>query len=259
MDAGLLAKGRTSGNTGVFMSDATAIPDVIEGKKELKGIEGWLALRIFGYVIVGPIQFVAVPSLPGFALTAILFIAGIYLYRGKPVGVKLAKIGEGITISIGVFLLAAVPFATSIGMSAAELIHLGVPLLLGGIIWYAYFCKSLRVRNTYFPEAAEVPASAKESAYEREQRLAKTALRNAALAAVTQALKIGVITRAQAALIEANMKDNRSLRKILEELITTLEANGETAHAAVIRELDVELFKGCVSAAQLPEGQPCSQ
>ena len=65
---------------------------------------------------------------------------------------------------------------------------------------------------------------------------------------------------AQTALIEANMKDNRSLRKILEELITTLEANGETAHAAVIRELDVELFKGCVSgAAQLPEGQPCSQ
>ena len=79
------------------------------------------------------------------------------------------------------------------------------------------------------------------------------------MAAVTQALKIGVITRAQAALIEANMKDNGSLRKILEELITTLEANGETAHAAVIRELDVELFKGCVSAAQLPEGQPCSQ
>jgi len=160
------------------------IPDVIEGKERVKRASKVGSPCGSSLCDCRADTIRHGPQLPGFALTAILFIAGIYLYRGKPVGVKLAKIGEGITIGIGVFLLAMVPFATSIGMSAAELIHLGVPLLLGGIIWYAYFCKSLRVRNTYFPEAAEVPASAKESAYEREQRLAKTALRNAALAAV---------------------------------------------------------------------------
>jgi|GEM_PF-6914903 len=84
-----------------------------------------------------------------------------------------------------------------------------------------------------------------------QQAKAKKALRDAALSATENALRLGTITKAQAALITAHMKNNPSLRTILDELIRTLEANGETAQAAVVRDVDTELFKGCVSTDQL--------
>src|SRR5271165_1026176 len=82
---------------------------------------------------------------------------------------------------------------------------------------------------------------------ELQQTMAKKALRDSAISAVHNSLRIGAISKAQAALIEVRMKNNPSLRTILDELIATLDANGETKHALVIRDVDTQVFKGCVS------------
>jgi hypothetical protein len=74
--------------------------------------------------------------------------------------------------------------------------------------------------------------------------MAKKALRDAAMSAVQNSLRIGTISKAQAALIEAHMKNNSSL---LDQLIATLESNGEIEYSLVIKDLDAQLFKGCVS------------
>lgn len=85
---------------------------------------------------------------------------------------------------------------------------------------------------------------------ERQQAMAKKALRDAAISAVQNSLRIGAISRAQAVVIEAHMKDNPSLRNILDELIATLESNGESEHSLAVKEVDVQLFKGCGSTAE---------
>lgn len=81
---------------------------------------------------------------------------------------------------------------------------------------------------------------------ELQQVKAKKALRDAAIAAVQNSLRIGAISKAQAALIEAHMKNNPSPRTILEELISTLESNGEIEHLAVAKEMDA-IFKSNIS------------
>jgi hypothetical protein len=91
------------------------------------------------------------------------------------------------------------------------------------------------------PELSQTETAAK------QEEMAKQALRDAALSAAQQALKIGTITKAQEAGITARMKASPTLRNILDELIATLEANGETDQAAVVKEVDTELFKGCIS------------
>jgi hypothetical protein len=101
--------------------------------------------------------------------------------------------------------------------------------------------------KTVFGQRKVVPDIQTETGVaELQQVKAKKALRDAALSATENALRIGTITKAQAGLITAHMKNNPSLRTILDELISTLEANGETAQAAVVREVDT-VFKGCVS------------
>ena len=82
---------------------------------------------------------------------------------------------------------------------------------------------------------------------ELQQTMAKKALRDAAISAVQNFLRIGAISKAQAALIEVHMKNNSSLRTILDELIATLESNGEIEHSLVAKDIDAQLFKGCVS------------
>jgi hypothetical protein len=82
---------------------------------------------------------------------------------------------------------------------------------------------------------------------ELQQTAAKKALRDAAISAVHNSLRIGVISKAQATLIEGNMKNNPSLRTILDELVSTLESNGEIEHSLVIKDVDAQLFKSCVS------------
>lgn len=81
-----------------------------------------------------------------------------------------------------------------------------------------------------------------------QQEKAKKLLRDAALQAAKHALEIGTITKAQEAGIAARMEANPTLRNILDELIATLEANGEVQQAAVVKEVDAELFKGCIKA-----------
>jgi hypothetical protein len=85
---------------------------------------------------------------------------------------------------------------------------------------------------------------------ELQQAMAKKALRDAAISAVRNSLRIGTISKAQAALIEAHMKNNSSLRTILDELIATLESNGEIEHSLVVKDLDTKVYKGCVSEAK---------
>jgi hypothetical protein len=93
---------------------------------------------------------------------------------------------------------------------------------------------------------ADIPADG--DVAELQQVIAKKALRDAALRATQHALQIGTISKTQAALISAHMKNSSSLRTILDELISTLETNGKTAQAAVVRDLDTEVYKGCVSS-----------
>jgi hypothetical protein len=122
------------------MADVTKLQTILEGKKELKGIGGWLLLRIFGYLVVGPVQLLKEFSYTGLALTAFMFAAGVSLAMSKPIGVRLAKIGESATIILSLLLLL---------MPSTQL--LAIRGIVGGVIWLAYFNVSRRVKNTYFP------------------------------------------------------------------------------------------------------------
>jgi len=122
------------------MADVTKLQTILEGKKELKGVGGWLLLRILGYLLVGPVQLLNDFSYIGLALTALMFAAGVYLAMSKPVGVRLAKIGESATIILS-FLLLLMPSTRVLAMRG----------IVGGIIWLAYFNTSRRIKNTYFP------------------------------------------------------------------------------------------------------------
>lgn len=132
---------------------ATAFQSAIEAgrKKELKGVEGWLLIRVIVYLAVNPISLISDPSALGFAVTAILFVAGIYLVRLNPVGVKLAKIGEGITIGTGLFFM-VVGLSGKLNM---DVLSTGSHLAASGGIWLLYFYRSRRVRNTYFPQPVQ--------------------------------------------------------------------------------------------------------
>jgi hypothetical protein len=123
-------------------------------------------------------------------------------------------------------------------------------LVLIGIGWAIYDARKRHWgRGT---KEKEVGAAVQPEAVvaERQQAMAKKALRDAAISAAQNSLRIGAISKAQAQLIEAHMKDNPSLRNILDELIATLESNGESEHSLAVKEVDAQLFKGCVSAAE---------
>jgi len=113
-------------------------------------------------------------------------------------------------------------------------------LLLIGIGWAVY---EYRKKNKAKPEPSV-------DAVMEQQEKAKKALRETALQAAKHALEIGTITKAQEAGITARMKASPTLRDVLDELIATLEANGETSQAEVVKEVDAELFKGCISERQ---------
>jgi hypothetical protein len=122
------------------MADGTKIQTPVEGKIELKGIGGWLLFRICVYLFVGPVQLFNEFSYIGLTLTTFLFIAGVYLVMTKPLGVRLAKIGESLTVLTSCLLL-VLPSTRALGIRG----------IVGGIIWLAYFNTSKRVKNTYFP------------------------------------------------------------------------------------------------------------
>jgi hypothetical protein len=131
------------------MIDGTKIQGDFESKKALKGIGGWLLFRILVYLFVGPAQLFNDFSYIGLVLTALMFIAGVYLAMGKALGVKLAKIGESLTVLTGCLLL-VLPSTRNLGIKG----------IVGGIIWLAYFNTSKRVKNTYFPPEPGSPEEA---------------------------------------------------------------------------------------------------
>jgi hypothetical protein len=126
--------------------------------KNLTGIGGWLSLRIFAYIFLVPAQAVyyllqAEVPLSHFleaTLGILCFVAGVQLFRLKPVGVKLAKVAEGATIVIGILILLVDPTA-------------GIRTIVGGTIWLMYFYKSVRVQNTYFAQRAHLSSYANAS------------------------------------------------------------------------------------------------
>jgi hypothetical protein len=115
------------------------------------------------------------------------------------------------------------------------------------IIWIA---TKKSVSNTEVPKAKPRPELSEAEPAAMQQETAKQILRNAALQAAKHALEIGTITKAQEAGITARMKASPTLRNLLDELIATLEANGETSQAEIVKEADAELFKGCTSEGQ---------
>ena len=123
--------------------------------KELTGIAGWLSFRILVYIFFVPLQTVYYLSQPTdllahfleAALGILCFVAGVQLFRLKPIGVKLAKIAEGFSIVIGMLALLVDP-------------TMGIRVIIGGAIWLMYFYKSVRIKNTYFPQPVSASPNA---------------------------------------------------------------------------------------------------
>lgn len=126
-------------------STPTAECEAQHPRPELKGVDGWLAWRIFGYMVILPImcllEIFKSPTAPVVLIELVIgyyfFYTGLLLWKLKAKGVKLAKIGEGTCIVLGLLLLMVDP-------------KLGVQMAVGGVIWLSYFQKSKRVQNTYF-------------------------------------------------------------------------------------------------------------
>ncbi|MGB8801609.1 MAG: DUF2569 family protein [Candidatus Acidiferrales bacterium] len=153
------------------------VPSSVAAEEEPSGIQGWLALLVFGLVIGGPISYVVsvvneydITKAPGvdssvatlfWAIDAVLLIGlaawsvycGICLLRLKPNAPKITK-----TFMICLFLYSALGAAFTVmagaknGPNSADTSTAIVPFLrtfIGVIVWYSYLERSKRVKNTF--------------------------------------------------------------------------------------------------------------
>jgi Protein of unknown function (DUF2569) len=139
-----------------------------EGRRpELYGVRGWLLFLCITLMVFLPIQIAAmlfvifrsttaaslqvlVLGLPVvIAANALGVVAGILLYREKPLGVRLAKIWCGLTILLSVLVVIGDPQAV-VNSPITVLRTAGLQTA-----WLVYLYRSERVRNTYSRVRAE--------------------------------------------------------------------------------------------------------
>ncbi|MCX5769525.1 MAG: DUF2569 family protein [Candidatus Hydrogenedentes bacterium] len=147
-----------------------------------KGVGGWLLFFCICLTIIGPIGYLAtlgnaweetkdvVKDYPSFRTAllvtsigcAILAVYGIYIgctiWGGSPNGRKLAKqfLLTSLVVSIGLtlFCFFAIRYFPTVFFNAmaVEYVKSTVGTCMWFFIWWSYFKKSKRVRNTYGPE-----------------------------------------------------------------------------------------------------------
>jgi hypothetical protein len=154
-----------------------AIPEPGTVGNELRGVGGWLAWFVFGLLVGGPASFAIgisnaynVTKTPGmnsdsatlyFAIDAVLSVGlavwsvccGIYLLKLKPNAVRITKaylVALFLFCALGLMVTAAGaarndPSSNGAGASVVPFFQ----EFTGIIIWYSYFERSKRVRNTY--------------------------------------------------------------------------------------------------------------
>lgn len=132
-------------------------------EKQLKGIGGWLAVFVVGFLGFGGVlgniataiaflnadsAYAALDASIRGSLACLAIVALVLMLQKNPKGLLWARILLGANVIVGLLLL--------IPPSNID----GVKYVLGSIIWVVYLSMSKRVKNTYGTQIATIPAEA---------------------------------------------------------------------------------------------------